>query len=176
MKTTIDITSPVTLERHGAYSKYHLQMVRVRTFIEEQWEHIEKLFELPNKLTIRLRPLPNRSNRGTAGEDRVMLDVARPFRDIISTLMHELRHIEQKHTGRLTHKEEMGRKRLRWVAYWDGERFGPKHAAGRTQAQMDKYLNQPWEVDAREHQEPLLEELESIIGEKLDSELELYKK
>jgi len=159
MKPTI--TNPVTLEHHGSYKHLHRQCARVREFIETHWDKILPMADIPGDLNIRLRPLPKRRIAGNGSlATGVMLDISRGLRDIISTLMHELVHVEQFKQGRLK-TTCVGRKT---VCYWKGDCWGPMRLPGNTKRSADKYDEQPWEKEARDRQEKMTIGLEAMIG------------
>lgn len=92
-----------------------------------------------------------------------MLNVAKgSIKEIVRTLMHELRHVEQYHTGRMKDVFD-GVKHTN--VFWDGVNCGrmvPYHPK-----LVERYMAQPWEVDARSVEEPYVAALEEAIGTKL---------
>lgn len=145
----LKLTYPITLSHHGAYKQYNKMTLWLQKFITDHWDKISSMFTLPDEIEVRLRPLPNRSKNGSAhwAKRLVEIDVStNSIHRMLQTLMHELRHIEQYHTGRLAQRAE-GK---HWIYYWDGVRQGRGvHAS----VNHDAYQAQPWEVDARTAQE-----------------------
>ena len=80
-------------------------------------------------------------------ENALGVDPRRPMASIVDTLLHELTHARQYHTGKL--KNVFNVEAFRWEHIWEGENFG-KGYNGVNSATYDKYRDQPWEVEARE--------------------------
>lgn len=158
------ITYPITLSTHGKYKMFNKKMLAVKELIEKHWEHITAGFDLrTSDLVVRLRPLPRRTTNGTAYNklNLIQLDISRPIRYVIKTLMHELTHMEQFNTGRLSSKM-VG---IRQMDKWNDDEWVCSKGFGSTEQSMKAYRNQPWEVEADERQETELKRLEGLIGE-----------
>lgn len=166
----LKLTMPITLASHGYHKRYHLLAMWLKAFIEGNWEHISKMFNLPEEVHLRMRPLPKRSTHGTAGTRQLMINVATgSIREIIKTLFHELRHIEQSHTGRMK-LQLVG---THWHTLWDGVDHGREVPA--IPKLMDRYQAQPWEMDARSVEDDFTARLEAIIGYQLPLNTEIPK-
>lgn len=161
------VTYPVTVSKYGSYKQYHSNMVKVKQFIELHWDRLIKNFQVNNSIEIRLRPLPNRRTRGShrkvkGGDHLIVLDISKQPRQIIQTLFHELTHAEQVEQGRLEHKYNGVMMRWEWV--WKGFNHGRNKGFGQTSRQLDKYNNQPWEMEANARMEFELKQFEDEMG------------
>lgn len=148
----VQINHPVTVSKYGSYKRYHLHMLNVKQFIEKHWERLVQTFKIERDVDITLRPLPRRrtqgSHRATMDKSKhiIQLDISKPLYTIIETLFHELTHAEQCEDGRL--RFEFNNARGRWEWIWYDRNHGRNCGFGQTQRHLDKYNNQPWEIEA----------------------------
>lgn len=166
MSTTMTINRPVTLTHHGAYKHLKGKADKLQEWMEKHWEWVRKQFKLPSEISVLLRPLPRRRTAGNHKKDgngnhRVTIDVSPSLKSAIKTFFHELQHAEQSHTGRLRYERE-GRG---WVGFWDDQRWGRQRGFGRTQKEKERYDSQPWEVDANEKADEVMERFEKEVNE-----------
>ena len=102
------------------------------------------LLKVPRDMTIAIAPIRAKDINGQylAAEKIVQLDTrkGRDFFSIIDTLMHEMVHAEQYHTGKMESK--ICKKQRKWVRLWDGAVWSKK---GTT---YSCYRKLPWEVEA----------------------------
>lgn len=81
----------------------------------------------------------------------------------IEAIMHELKHIQQFISGRLKHttyvamnKDGSVRKNAKPIAgyLWDNKMYRPDQASKNPEIR-DRYLNQPWEIEARAYEKEI---------------------
>lgn len=145
-------------------------MLQVMAHIKKNWHHIIPNFDVKRPIEIRLRPLPNRRTLGNhktkskddSGEHYIQLDISKTLRTIMHTLFHELQHAEQVEQGRLKHICDQYTGRWEWI--WEERNHGRNCGFGQTLRQLDKYKSQPWERDANEKADKVLEQYEQTIG------------
>lgn len=139
--------------RYGRYQHMKAQAIEVAKLIERAMPHARKIMQLPDGLNFIVRPLGGKYNGGYNFRfKQVGIDPRRSnIGTILSTLMHELVHAEQYHTGRLTQTN------LR-TQLWNGEAVTNK---GTT---YDAYRKLPWEVEAFDRQDKLAKQITDMIA------------
>lgn len=152
----MNITYPVTLTHHGAYKYLNKHCLRVKEWIENHIEIISAGYTLRDEIEIRLRPLPKRNKSGSGGSGKIELDISRGLRSIIETLCHELTHEEQVFEGRLCYDDPRH-------TSWNNDDHGRMLRGGRGKL-FERYMAQPWEVEARERAAEQIEKIEQWTG------------
>jgi hypothetical protein len=122
---------------------------------------LRKTFNLPEQLRIRIAKTKGRSNRGSYshGFKTVMIDPRESKKSLYQTVMHELVHAEQYHTGRLVHDVVVNNNgNVRWINEWEGKPITSKGAT------YNSYRNLPHEKEAFARQETLGKKLAKAIS------------
>jgi len=133
----------------GNYKKWKPVSNQLSNFIKLNWKKISQEYKLPGFLTIKIRPIKGTwvgwARQSADGTDySIEIDPRRDLtRQALETLFHELTHIDQYVTGRLKHKHG--------ARIWCGSMVPDLkvHQVHSSQKNLDKYRNQPWEVEAR---------------------------
>lgn len=114
--------------------------------VKKALPYFGKYVDLPEGTTVRLAGIKSRTTRGnwTEGQKLATIDYRGKFSDMIGTLAHEFVHGEQYLQGRLRVGTERG---TYGVQYWHGDAY-----KGKEKNKFARYLNQPWEIEARERQ------------------------
>ena len=138
---------------YGNYKMYKQTALQLNNFIKANWSKIAKEFKLPDLLTIKIRPIKGTwtgwarkaKNAGGGYDYSIEVDPRNTDRKkMIDTFFHELTHIDQYVSGRLTHKN--GEK------IWCGSemRSVKNYAVHSNDKKLQEYRSQPWEVEARQ--------------------------
>jgi hypothetical protein len=133
----------------GNYKACKPVATQLSNFIKLNWKKITQEFNLPDLLTIKIRPIKG-SWVGWARQEQggksysIEVDPRRDTLDkVLDTLFHELTHIDQYVTGRLKHKNG---ERIWCGSFVPDVKVQQVHSS---QKNIDKYRSQPWEVEAR---------------------------
>jgi hypothetical protein len=151
MTDTIKIADSIL---YGRYQQHKDQAKKVASMIEMAMPHVRKLLNIPNGLLFVVRPNGGKYN-GDYNErnKRIQVDPRRKnLGTILSTIMHELVHAEQYHTGKLSRSQHFN------PPFWNGEAVDNK---GTT---YEAYRKLPWEVEAFGRQEELAETVAKAIS------------
>lgn len=116
------------------------------SLVKRALPYFHKYVDLPEGVTVRLAGIKSRTTRGnwTEGSKMATIDYRNKFADMVGTLAHEFVHGEQYLQGRLRVGTERG---TYGVQYWHGDAY-----KGKEKNKFARYLNQPWEIEARERQ------------------------
>lgn len=149
MTDTIKISDSI---RYGRYQHMKAQAQAIFNLIDRAMPHARKIMDLPDSLNFIIRPMGGKYNGGyNFRYKQIGLDPRRSnIGTILSTLMHELVHAEQYHTGKLTQTN------LR-TQLWNGEAVNNK---GTT---YEAYRKLPWEAEAFARQEVLAKQITEMI-------------
>ena len=124
---------------------------------------LRETFDLPSELKIRIAKTKGRFNAGaySHGFKSAVIDPRAARKDVLETVMHELVHAEQYHTGRLVHDVVVSRNNsVRWIHEWEGKPITSKGATYNT------YRNLPHEKEAFARQGALGKKLAKAIKAK----------
>jgi hypothetical protein len=136
---------------YGNYKKFKPIAVQLNNFIKANWGKFTKEFKLPDLLTIKIRPIKGswtgwarKTPDGKGGFDYTIEVDPRNnnVKKMINTFFHELTHIDQYVSGRLTHKNG--------ERIWCGAemRSVKKYAVHSSDRKLQEYRAQPWEQEA----------------------------
>lgn len=114
--------------------------------VKKALPYFGKYVDLPEGTTVRLAGIKKMVTRGHWSDNvkTATIDYRGKFSDMMGTLAHEFVHGEQYNQGRLSVGTERG---SYGVQYWHGEAY-----KGKEKNKYQRYLNQPWEVEARKRQ------------------------
>mgnify|MGYP001087453614 FL=1 len=113
------------------------------------FDECKKIFEIDN-VTLLIRNIRKRSTVGSYnnGQKQINLDLRRfKLKDIVSTIIHEMTHAKQYKDGRL--KDKTNAK----ATFENVEYSCPKNMS------HQKYLDLPWEIEAREMQKKYIDQV-----------------
>jgi hypothetical protein len=138
---------------YGNYKKFKSVAIQLNNFIKANWGKITQEFKLPELLTIRIRPIKGtwtgwaRKTPDGKGGFNYAIEVDprnTDMKKMIDTFFHELTHIDQYVSGRLTHKNG--------ERIWCGSevRSVKNYTINTSQRKLQEYRSQPWEVEARQ--------------------------
>ena len=128
----------------------------IREFYRKHEETIIKAFDECKKIfkvedvNLLIRNIRKRSTVGSYGHSlkTISIDVRRfKIKDIVSTIIHEMTHAKQYKDGRL--KNTLNNKSI----------FENIEYPNPNKISYEKYLNLPWEIEAREMQEKYIEQV-----------------
>lgn len=132
----------------------------------------KKIMKLPKSVSLEVRPIKGRT-QGLYFNARQGMEVdtrTKTLGDFLVTVMHELVHAEQYHTGRLKGGYEYGKG---YVNYWNGEANTGRGSKGKT---YSAYRKLPWEEEAWGRQEKLAQDVTKMLFDKGIDVNELEKK
>lgn len=105
----------------------------------------QQLIDFKDGITIHVKPMAL-SSRGVHYDTKntIHLNCKFQLRTIVQVLLHELKHSEQHKQGRLSYKYDANKRDV--MDYWNGVAV----ASASKKLSYKKYLDLPWEVEARE--------------------------
>jgi hypothetical protein len=129
----------------------------IETVITSIVDAVSTLIELPNSLEICLYDLPNEVYGGVDKNIyyRIGINSTLQANEIPTILVHELIHVNQRHTKLLEIKQG--------VYYWRGI---PYYNKPPDQIDYDEYKNCPWEIDVDNRVNKLLTEALELANKK----------
>ncbi len=161
-----------TIERLGPHLKYHPlyrdgyeKTVCVMKIVEAILPYLGSIFKLPPQVKFKVGLIKQKGgNAEWSPKGNTCLVDARRVKsvsDAVNSILHEMTHAEQYHTGVLEQKREQGK----WVHCWNDRPFGKAFT-------HNAYWNRPWEIEAREK----AEKFKDIVTERLlnDSKTQLW--
>lgn len=124
--------------------------------IISSFDHIKTMFDTNKNLTLTIRNI-----RGTTlgyyknGKSEIAIDIRDlTERSLVSTMIHEFTHANQYKTKKLSTsnvKDKVVWNKVEMTRYDSKKNF-------------DKYLDQPWEIEARENEKKYTEKVCKILG------------
>ena len=143
---------------YGRYCENKDRSIEISKIFTMAMKHARKIMNLPESLQFEIRPIRgNVTGYYNNSSKTIALDPRdRTLGAILSTIMHELVHAEQYHTGRLVNKEG--------VHTWNNE-MSEQVSAIVSSASYKKYRTFPWEVEAYSRQEELATRVAAMIKE-----------
>ena len=143
---------------YGRYGHMKAKSIEVAKLFKMATKHARKIMDLPETLGLEVRPIRGNVTGYYKNASRIIgVDPRdRTLGAILSTIMHELVHAEQYHTGRLAIKQG--------VHTWNNE-MGDQVTAIVSSSSYKKYRAFPWEVEAYSRQEDLAARITAMIKE-----------
>lgn len=135
MKITV-----ATSIKYGNYKHLQPAVAKVHALIVKHLHNFKKAFDYKHDVNVHIRPIKGGVHgRAFSNKNVIEIDPRYPEQRILETIAHELTHNEQHKQDRLKHQLV----NANWLPVWNGEihRRATTHRA---------YLNQPWEVEARD--------------------------
>ena len=123
---------------HKRHVKAAVKMLKVAL------PYFTKYVNIDDHVVVRIAGVKKRTTRGHYQSEYKLatIDYRHKLADIMQTLAHELVHAEQYHEGRLAHGHKYPYKQV-----WQGVSY-----VGKGKNKHSRYLNQPWEIEARDRQ------------------------
>ena len=136
---------------YGRYKQFRTFSGQIAQLSMEAVKHARTFMDLPESLRFHIRPLGGKYNGVYINYfDRVELDPRRKNLGVVlSTIMHELVHAEQFHTGRL--------KLTAGTYHWNDE------AVKKLGNSYEEYKNRPWQTEAFTRQDELAKKITAMI-------------
>jgi len=132
----------------GYDGKYRQRTERLVEFTKDACKLYRELLNFPDDVTIVIKPM--KKFAGLYYEDKKKVDISFKFNPnipFLEILAHELVHAEQHHTSKI-HPVWLEKKHA-WAYYWDGKLWDNDIT------DYQRYINQPWEIEAFTRQSEL---------------------
>lgn len=124
--------------KYGNYKRYRPAADRVVSALKALEPILKKVFDYRHDVLVRVRPIRGSVNgRANNSGNWIEIDPRKTMDSIIETIAHEFTHSEQYKQGRLSWDRDVGEQ------VWAGVHY-------RRATTHKRYLNQPWEIEARE--------------------------
>jgi hypothetical protein len=156
-RTDVEIAKGIWASRTALSPKYLERTLLICKIIQVTYPAYRKLLKVGSKQIFRIAPLRSYVGKYYSLPNLIEIDVRSTPESTLVTLAHELVHAEQFHQKRLAVKKVKCKKsrKLQWTFFWHGE---PTNTT---------YWNMPWEVEARNRQSVLAQQILEMVYEKI---------